>query len=481
MRVSFDTGGMVSTALNFGVSSPLDIQIEGGSPEAAMKLAQQVRREAAQVRGAADVHIAQRLDASYLIIDVDRQKAANVGLSARDVILQVVAAMNSSVSIDRNFWIDTKSNNQYFVGVQYEEDPNATLEKLKNVFATGSDQTNPVTLSSLVDIRESTDAVEVNHVSLYRTFNVRVNTEDRDIGGVTSDFLDRLRALQKESWAAALADARTKANDKELKPDEHEEAVRHYDELHKEHKKVEEETKAGPVDRLLRTLNNKEDYVRFPGKLRVRTKGEYGRMNDAFYRLVWGLGMAIVLVYLLQVALFRSWVGPFIIMFTVPLGVMGVLTILFLTRTTLNVQSLMGMIFLVGIEVNTGVLMVEFANKQRRLGLSAREAITTAATIRFRPIMMTFLATFFDLLPMALGLERGSEATVPLARAVIGGLVVSTLLGRFVLPVLYTLLIKEGNTAAAEAAMEAELTDQPAAGIQSDATGLVVELPPRTH
>jgi multidrug efflux pump subunit AcrB len=166
-----------------------------------------------------------------------------------------------------------------------------------------------------------------------------------------------------------------------------------------------------------------------------------------------------VLVYLLQVALFRSWVGPFIIMFTVPLGLIGVLTMLYVTNTTLNVQSEMGVIFLVGIAVNNGVLLVEFANKQRKQGMSLRHAITTAAGIRFRPILMTFLATFLDLIPMAIGIGRGSEANVPLARAVVGGLLTSTCLTLFVVPILYTLLLRETDTD--EADIEAELADEP--------------------
>jgi multidrug efflux pump subunit AcrB len=395
LRVTFDTGGMVSTALNFGVSSPIDVQIAGGTREEALVLAQKIRNEAKQVRGAADVHIAQRLDASYLVINVDRQKAANIGLSTRDVIQQVVAAMNSSVSINRNFWIDPKNGNQYFVGVQYQEDPNATLEKLQNVFVTGSNQTEPVTLSTLATIEPKTDAVEVNHVSLYRTFNVLVNTENRDVNGVAGDLEKRLKTIE------------------------------------------------------------------VPRGMNVELRGEYARMNDSFKRLVLGLALAAVLVYLLQVALFRSWVGPFIIMFTVPLGLIGVLTILCFTRTTLNVQSEMGVIFLVGIAVNNGVLLVEFANKQRRLGATVKEAITTAAGIRFRPIIMTFLATFLDLTPMAIGIGRGSEATVPLARAVVGGLLTSTCLTLIVVPILYTLLMKEGDVAKAEAQLEAELEDVP--------------------
>src|SRR5947209_17644109 len=171
--------------------------------------------------------------------------------------------------------------------------------------------------------------------------------------------------------------------------------------------------------------------------------------------------MAAVLVYLLQVALFRSWVGPFIIMFTVPLGLIGVMIMLFVTRTTLNVQSAMGVIFLVGIAVNNGVLLVEFANKQRKLGADVHKAITTAAAIRFRPILMTFLATFLDLIPMAIGLGKGSEANIPLARAVVGGLLTSTCLTLFVLPIVYTLLLRDPLPK--ELDLEAELADRPEA------------------
>jgi multidrug efflux pump subunit AcrB len=457
LRISFDTGGMVSTALNMGASSPVDVEVQGNPPEAAFDLAKQIRNRIADVPGAADVRLLQRRDAPYLIIDVDRKKAADHGLSGNEVIQQVVAAMNSSVSIDRNFWIDVKTGNQYFVAVQYPESgPEADLDKILNVPATSTEQTTGVTLASLVNVRHTLGSVEVNHTSLYRTYNVMVNTEGRDVGGVADTILGRLEAFRRESWASALKDARARADDKALSGVKHEEAVRHADEVEADYKFSEAEARPGVVEGLLRLLKNTEQDVRFPGGLRVQLKGEYARMNEAIWNLVFGLLLASMLVYLLQVALFRSWVGPFIIMFTVPLGIIGVLIMLFVTRTTINVQSLMGMIFLVGIEVTTGVLMVEFANKQRKLGMSVREAITSAATIRFRPIMMTFLAAFFDLLPMAIGFERGSEATVPLARAVVGGLLASTLLGRFLLPAMYTLLLKDPLPP--ELDLEAELT-----------------------
>src|SRR5947209_2070690 len=202
--------------------------------------------------------------------------------------------------------------------------------------------------------------------------------------------------------------------------------------------------------------------------------------------------MAAVLVYLLQVALFRSWVGPFIIMFTVPLGLIGVMIMLFVTRTTLNVQSAMGVIFLVGIAVNNGVLLVEFANKQRKQGADVAKAITTAAAIRFRPILMTFLATFLDLIPMAVGMGRGSEANVPLARAVVGGLLTSTFLTLIVVPILYTLLIRESR--GPEIDIDAELADKPApppalayalaghtAGVSVDRVGAHAAAPGNDH
>ena len=205
-------------------------------------------------------------------------------------------------------------------------------------------------LSSLVHLHPSTGAVEVNHVGLHRVFNVQLNTENRDLAGSRATSTSQSPIATKPKAAECTSFSRANMQ----------------------------------------------------------------RMNESFGKLLGGLAGAALLVYLLLVPLFRSFVGPFIIMFTVPLGLIGVLAILFLTHTTLNVQSEMGVIFLVGIVVNNGVLLVDFANQQRKLGASVHEAIRTAAAIRFRPIVMTFLATFLDLIPMAIGLGRGSEAITPL-------------------------------------------------------------------
>jgi multidrug efflux pump subunit AcrB len=377
LEFSFDTGGMVSAALNFGASSPIDIQVTGGTPEQKFEAAGKIKRLVAGVPGAADVRVLQRNDSPYLVLEVNRDKARAVGLSARDAVMQVVTAMNSSIALTRNFWIDPKSGNQYFIAVQYPDNPYFKVEDLRSVVATGTNQKTPVQLGTLVTIRAATQPVEFNHDGLKRVVDVQVNTEDRDIGGVAADIAARLKGLE------------------------------------------------------------------LPKGMKAELRGEYARMKESFDSLAAGLALASVLVYLLMVPLMRSFVMPLIIMATVPLGLIGVLVTLWATGSTLNVQSEMGVIFLVGIIVSQGVLLMDFANQLRKQGRSVHEAITQSAVIRFKPILMTFLATFLDLLPMAVGLGRGSEALTPLARAVVGGLVSSTALTLFVVPILYTLLVRD--------------------------------------
>jgi multidrug efflux pump subunit AcrB len=182
--------------------------------------------------------------------------------------------------------------------------------------------------------------------------------------------------------------------------------------------------------------------------MRISMRGEYHRMNETFRQLATGLVLAMVLVYLLQVVLFRSWLGPAVIMSSVPLGFIGIVWMLWLTGTRLNVQSMLGAIFLVGIAVNNGVLLVEFANSRRReSGLTALDAIREAASTRFRPILMTFLSTALAMTPMAIGIGRGTEASTPLARAVIGGLLTSTVLTLFLVPVLYSWIVRKNPEA----------------------------------
>jgi CzcA family heavy metal efflux pump len=375
LRVSFDTGGMVSSALNYGANSPIEIQIAGKSSYETYSKAREIRDRVLSVRGAADVRILQRQDYPQLLIEIDRKKANQLGLDVYEVFQTVTTALNSSITVDRNFWIDPKSNNQYWIGVQYEDKSETSLQEVSNIALHAPRTGEVVTLGTVVNFRRQDSApAEVTHDNLADVVSVMVNTEGRDIGGVVSD-------IQKR-----IAD------------------------------------------------------VEIPRGMVIRMGGEYQRMNESFGNMGFGLALASVLVYLLMVALFRSYMTPLIIMFAIPLGLIGVVAALFLTGSTLNVQSLMGVIFMVGIVVANSTLLVDFANKQVELGAPVHKAIITAAITRFRPILMTFLATFLALLPMAIGLGKGSEANVPLGRAVVGGLLTSTALNLFVVPILYTLL-----------------------------------------
>ena len=378
LRISFDTGGMVSAALNYGATSPIEIQVTGGSSQDAAGKAREIRDRVRDIPGAADVRILQRFDYPQMLIEIDRMKANQLGLDVYEVFQTVTTALNSSVTVDRNFWIDPKSNNQYWIGVQYPEKLETSLQEVRNITIKAPRTGEVIDLGTVVRFRRQDSApAEVIHDNLASVVSVMVNTEGRDIGGVASDIRARLAGLE------------------------------------------------------------------MPKGMVWRMSGEYERMNESFGNLGAGLALASVLVYLLMVALFRSYLSPFIIMFAVPLGLIGVLITLFVTKTSLNVQSLMGVIFMVGIVVANSTLLVDFANKQLELGASVRQAITTAAAIRLRPILMTFLATFLALMPMAIGFGKGSEANVPLARAVVGGLLSSTLLNLFVVPILYTLLNRD--------------------------------------
>ena len=378
LRVSFDTGGIVSSALNYGATSPLEIQLSGGSTQAAYAKAREIRDRALTVPGAADVRILQRLDYPQMLIEIDRKKANQLGLDVYQVFQAVTTALNSSVTVDRNFWIDPKTSNQYWIGVQYHEKLETTLEEVRNIPLTSPRTKEVVKVGTVVEFRRpESGPAELTHADLANVITVQVNVDGRDLGGVASD----IRRLTKD--------------------------------------------------------------IELPKGMVLKMSGEYEQMNQSFGNLGFGLAMASVLVYLLMVPLFRSYLSPLIVMGAVPLGLIGVLVTLFATGTTLNVQSLMGIIFMVGIVVANSTMLVDFANKQRALGAPVHKAAVTAAAVRFRPILMTFLATFLALLPMAIGMGKGSEANVPLARAVVGGLVASTALTLFVVPVLYTLLNRD--------------------------------------
>jgi len=378
MSFVFDTGGLLSAALNYGLPSPIDIQVIGNSLEVGQGIAREVEAQIRQVPGTADVRIQQKLDYPVFNIDVDRVKAAYLGLTQQDVVQNIVTALNSSVNFLPGFWIDERNGNHYFLGAQYPEELIRNVSTLEDIPLTdpspGGTPTEPTLLKNVAKITRGVAPLEVEHRSITRVTDVYANVAGRDIASVASDIQKRLNG------------------------------------------------------------------VNVPSGYRIAMRGEIESMRESFAGLFFGLLMAMALVYLVMVAQFRSFLDPLIVLVTVPLSLPGTLVILLLTGTTVNIQSFIGAIFLVGIEVSNQVLLVDFANRLRAEGMSIYEAVVKASSIRLRPILMTAAATLAAMLPMAIRIGTGAEANVPLARAVIGGLLFSLLLTRFVVPSLYVTL-----------------------------------------
>jgi multidrug efflux pump subunit AcrB len=391
----FKTGGLLTSALNYGLPAPINIQVEGNNLETAHEIARRIRDVVATVPGTTDVRVKQKLDYPQLSLDIDRTKAAFLGLDAGEAVKNIVTSLNSSMNFDPAFWIDESNGNHYFVGAQYREKDIDSIDTLLDIpitgvrqeaagaaaekrfraapKAAGADAVNglngsPVRLRNIASVKRDFAPTEVNHVNITRVIDVFANVEGRDIGSVAEEIE---RKLDGESW---------------------------------------------------------------PQGYFVRMRGEVESMRESFGGLAFGFGLAVVLIYFVMVALFRSFTDPLIVMLAVPLGLVGVLWILFGTGVTLNVQSFMGTIFMIGIAQSNSTLLVEFANRLRADGRPAREAAIEAARIRLRPILITAGAAILALLPVALNPD---EPSMPMARAVIGGLASSTVLTLVVVPMLY--------------------------------------------
>jgi multidrug efflux pump subunit AcrB len=381
---NFDTGGMLTAALNGGLPSPINIQIEGNKLEVAHDIAEKIRRFAETVPGAVDVRIQQRLDAPQINIDVDRVKAAQVGLTQEEIVKNIVTALNSSVNFAPSFWIDDKNGNHYFIGAQYRENDIQSINTVLDIPVTGTKQPVPVPLRSVAKFSRGTAYSEINHLNITRVTDLFVNVRGRDAGSVAADI-------------------------------------------------------ARYIDKI------KNDRTQVPQGYYIQMRGEVKSMQESFKSLGFGFFLAVVLVYLVMIVQFRSFLDPFIVMFAVPLGLIGVAWMLFLTHTFLSIQSMMGIIMMVGIVVSFSVLMVDFANRilAEAIGKKEREtprdAVVEAAAIRLRPILMTGLAAILGLTPMAIF----GGANIPLARAVVGGILAALVLVLFIVPILYVLFKRE--------------------------------------
>jgi len=413
LEYSFDAGGMVRSALNEGKSSPINIRVMGKDSVVANSIAESLKRDVSKIPGVVDACVIQRLNYPQLTINVDRSKAATLGLSQQDIMRNVISACNSSISFNkRNFWIDPVSRNQYFVGVQYPEEDIKSIDTLLDIPITGPNQASPVPLRSVASITRSTVPSEITHANIQPTIDLTLGVDGRSLGDVADDIkkvIDKYGPVTETEGTWGAYDPRT------------------------------------PEEKNLLAGS------------KIVLAGEYAKMQSTFNSLGYALILAALLIYFLLVALNRSFVVPLTVMLVIPLSLAGVLPMLYLTGTALNVQSLLGVIFVIGIQVANMVLMTDFAQELRRTeGLSPTAAIRKSAAIRVRPITMTALAAFFAMVPAALALEHGSEANAPLARAILGGLLAGEPATLFGLPILYSLLVRDRKTSS-DAAFDATL------------------------
>jgi multidrug efflux pump subunit AcrB len=393
----FQTADIVSQVLNFGLSSPIDIQIQDPNFDRAYGLAQKLLVAIQKIPGVADPHLVQLLDYPTLQIDVDRLRAAQLGVVQRDISNNLLVSLSSSSLVAPSYFLNPINNVNYFVAVrepmeavtdvqklmdlpvsQPQQPPVTTLNSQFTATSFTSMPNAPVTrLSDVASLRPRSSVASINHYSVQRVLDVAANVDGRDLGGVSDDIR---RAIASVSQGLSLA-------------------------------------------------------------THIDLRGQPEVMNTSFGNLAQGLVISIVLVYALLVVLFQSWIDPFIIMMAVPGALIGIVWMLVLTGTTINVESLMGTIMTVGISVSNSILVVSFANDVRaRHELTAFEAVIAAGQTRLRPIMMTALAMILGMIPMALGAGEAGEQNAPLGRAVIGGLIAATAATLVIVPIFYTLL-----------------------------------------
>jgi multidrug efflux pump subunit AcrB len=369
----FQSGGLVDAVLNLGLPAPIDVQVDGTNLEHSYSTATELAAKIRKLPGVADLYIPQDLDYPALQLDVDRVRAAQMGLDQREVVGNVITALTSNAMIAPTFWIDPKSGNDYLLTVQYGENQVKSLADLKAIPLRGPGQKNPARLESISSTKRVDSPTEVDHFQLRRVIDVYVRPLHEDLG--------------------KLADS---------------------------------------IDGIIASST-------MPKGVAVTLRGMVQGMRASFRSFSIGLLLAVMLLYLILVAQFQSFVDPLIILLAVPPGLAGVLITLVATGTTLNVMSLMGVVMLVGIAVSNSILIVEFTRHLRHEGMDVRAAVALACRVRLRPVLMTSLATIIGLMPMALKLGAGSEAYAPLARAIIGGLTLSVILTVFLVPAGYYL------------------------------------------
>ncbi len=370
----FQTGGLMDAILNLGLPAPIDIQVSGMNLENAHRTAAEIAKRVRALPGVSDVLIPQDVDYPALRLEVDRERAIQLGVTPKEVIDSVITALTSDLMIAPSFWVDPVSGNDYYLTVQYFEDQIKSLQDLEAIPLRSPGLRASTRLSSVASFRHTPSPTEVDHYQIRRVIDIYVAPSGEDLGTLA--------------------------------------------------KLVEGEIKK----------------TNLPEGLVVNLRGMVQGMRSSFRSFAIGLSLSVVLVFLILVAQFESFLDPFLILLAIPTGLTGVLMILFATGTPLNVMSLMGVLLMVGISVSDSILIVEFIRRLREDGKTLEEAVALGPRVRLRPVLMTTLATLIGLIPMAAKMGEGSETYAPLARAIIGGLAVSALQTVYLVPACYLML-----------------------------------------
>ena len=367
---------MVTQILNFGLPAPIDIQVVGNNLEANRQFADNLLARVRNVPGTSDLRIQQTFNEPELHIDVDRTKAASIGFTQRDVANNLLVTLSGSSQTSPTFWLNPKNGVSYSIATQTPQYRVQTLQDLNNIPVTGTSNAPPAILASLGSITRGSQLSVVSHYNVTPVIDIFGSVQGRDLGGISKDIFSIINASQKQ----------------------------------------------------------------LPRGSQIIVRGQIQTMRTSFIGLLTGLMFAIVLVYLLIVVNFQSWLDPFIILMALPAALAGIVWFLFMTGTTISVPALTGSIMCVGVATANSILVVSFAKEQLQSGLSAVEAAIQAGYMRFRPVLMTALAMIIGMAPMALGLGDGGEQNAPLGRAVIGGLLFATVSTLFFVPAIFSVI-----------------------------------------
>ena len=386
IRTFFSSGSMVDAILNMGMPAPIDVQVSSRSLRNSFTAAQDLASRIRRLPDVGQVYIPQDMNYPGVRLDIDRVHAAELGLDPKGVVDNVITALNSDLMIAPNYWVDRRTGNDYFLTVQYYEHGKPAIHNLLDL------KSIPLRAPNLSKPTTLDSVVKVSQV------DSPTEVDHYQIQRVTDVYV-----TPASEDLGKVADS---------------------------------------IDALMAGM-------KFPAGVRINLRGMVEGMRASFHSFAVGLSMSVVLLYLILVAQFRSFKDPLLIMLAVPMGFIGVLIILPLTHTTLNVMSLMGVLMLVGIAASNSILIVEFAHRLEQQQMSVEDAVITSCRVRLRPILMTSLATIIGMLPMALKMGTGSEQYAPLAVAIMGGLTVSVVLTVFIVPAAYLVVYGRRRSAAA--------------------------------